>query len=49
MHWLIENYTVIVAYVGLTAFGWWADYRIGLALAVLLPLAFILGRGSAGD
>lgn len=49
MRWLIESYTVVLAYLAVTSFGWYVDYRIGLSLAVCLPVAFALGRGSALD
>lgn len=49
MRWLIESYTVVLIYLAVTGAGWYVDYRIGLSLAVCLPVAFVVGRGSALD
>ncbi len=49
LRWLIESHTVVLAYLGVSAFGWWVDYRIGLSLAVCLPVAFAVGYGAAQE
>lgn len=49
LRWLAESYTVVILYVLIAGLGWHYDVRMGMALFVLLPIAFVLGRGSVLD
>lgn len=49
MRMILSNYTVLLIYGAVTALAWYADVRMGMALAIGLPVAFVMGRESVRD
>ena len=46
---LLSNYTVLLIYLAIAASAWYYDVRMGMALAIGLPVAFVMGRESMRD
>lgn len=46
---LLSNYTVLLVYGAVTTFAWYYDVRMGMALAIGLPVAFVMGRESVEE
>lgn len=49
MRLIFSNYTVLLIYGAITASAWYYDVRMGMALAIGLPIAFVMGRESMKD
>jgi hypothetical protein len=49
VRWVLNNYTIVLLYVGAAGLGWHYDVRLGLVLGTLLPVAFVMGYGAGHE